>query len=53
MGGNWTAKIEYLYYDLGSTTITTTVGGLDTWILETTGSLVRAGLNFRFGGLSY
>ncbi len=53
MGGNWTAKIEYLYYDLGSTTITTTVGGLDTWKLETDGSLVRAGINFRFGGLSY
>jgi outer membrane immunogenic protein len=53
MGGNWTAKLEYLYYDLGSTTVTTTVGGIDTWTLDTSGSLVRAGLNFRFGGLSY
>jgi len=50
LGGPWTAKVEYLYYDLGSTTVTTTGGGLtNTWKVETDGSLVRAGLNYRFG----
>ncbi len=47
----WTAKIEYLYYDLGSTTVTTTTPIANTWTLDTTGSLVRAGLNYRFGTL--
>src|SRR5262249_1029411 len=42
---------EYLYFDLGSTTITTTVGGVDTWNLDTSGSMGRAGLNYRFGSL--
>jgi outer membrane immunogenic protein len=50
-GGAWTAKVEYLYYDLGSTSVTTNIGGaINTWTLETDGSLVRAGLNYRFGG---
>jgi outer membrane immunogenic protein len=46
----WTVKIEYLYYDLGSTTVTTNgAGGTNNWTLDTDGSLVRAGLNYRFG----
>jgi outer membrane immunogenic protein len=45
----WTAKVEYLYYDLGSVNVTTTAGGVSSnWTLDTTGSLVRAGLNYRF-----
>jgi outer membrane immunogenic protein len=49
LGGPWTAKVEYLYYDLGSTNVTTSVGGLtNTWNVDTDGSLVRAGLNYRF-----
>jgi outer membrane immunogenic protein len=51
LGGPWTAKIEYLYYDLGSTNVTTNVNGLvNNWDVQTDGSLVRAGLNYRFGG---
>lgn len=50
LGGPWTAKVEYLYYDLGSKTITTTgSGGSTTWKADTDGSLVRAGINYRFG----
>lgn len=49
-GGGWTAKVEYLYYDLGSKTVTTAAGGVTSnWTVETDGSLVRAGLNYRFG----
>jgi outer membrane immunogenic protein len=50
VGGPWTFKAEYLYYDLGSETITTTGTGATTWNVDTDGSLVRAGLNYRFGG---
>jgi outer membrane immunogenic protein len=48
LGGAWTAKVEYLYYDLGSRTVTTNDGS--NWTLETDGQLVRAGVNYRFGG---
>lgn len=49
--GAWTAKIEYLFYDLGSTDLTTPAGaGLPAtnWSVDTDGSLVRAGINYRF-----
>jgi len=50
LGARWTAKVEYLYYDLGSTTVTTSgAGGTNNWSTDTDGSLVRAGLNYRFG----
>jgi outer membrane immunogenic protein len=51
---NWTAKIEYLYYDLDPQSVTGirtppapffTRSGFDT-----TGHMVRVGLNYRFGG---
>jgi outer membrane immunogenic protein len=53
--GNWSVKLEYLYYDLGSTV---TVAGIRTPVLpalftvndqDVNGHLVRAGLNYRFG----
>jgi outer membrane immunogenic protein len=41
--------VEYLYYDLGNENVTTTGGGItNTWKTETDGSMVRAGLNYRF-----
>jgi outer membrane immunogenic protein len=49
--GAWTAKIVYLYYDLGAVTLTTPAGtgiGANTWNVETDGSMVRAGINYRF-----
>ncbi len=51
--GAWTAKVEYLYYDLGSIDVTvpaSALGGANTWNIETDGSLVRAGINYRFNG---
>ncbi len=49
--GAWTAKVEYLYFDLGAVNVTTPPGsgiGANTWNIETDGSLVRAGINYRF-----
>jgi outer membrane immunogenic protein len=48
----WTAKLEYLYYDLGSATAyssTSNSGGPNSWTIDTDGSLVRVGINYRFG----
>jgi outer membrane immunogenic protein len=60
LGGNWTAKVEYLYMDLGSTA--TTLNGTlpavganpaQPFTFATTtnirDNIVRAGLNYRFG----
>jgi outer membrane immunogenic protein len=52
---NWSAKLEYLYYDLGSRTavgIQTNPLGPDfaTYRAKTDGHIVRVGLNYRFGG---
>ncbi|PDT87009.1 hypothetical protein CO669_27535 [Bradyrhizobium sp. Y36] len=49
---NWSAKAEYLYYDLGSRTITggqTNPVGADfaTYNFSTRGSIVKAGLNYK------
>jgi len=55
VAGNWTAKLEYLYYDLGSVEVL----GVRTPVLPTLftvndqdvrGHIVRFGLNYRFGG---
>jgi len=54
--GAWSAKVEYLYYDIGSVSMTTpstsSLGG-NTWNVETDGSLVRAGINYRFNGFRF
>jgi len=51
LSNSWTWKIEYLYYDLGASTISgrTTNGTRFNWKTETDGQLVRAGVNYRFG----
>ena len=55
LAGNWSAKVEYLYLDLGSQTITfpidfglgfTNVNTIETKFRD---HVVRAGLNYRFG----
>ncbi len=53
---NWSAKVEYLYYDLGRLTAPTAlyvVPGVSASTLTTsvrnTGHIVRAGVNYRFG----
>ena len=53
---NWSAKVEYLYYDLGSTNASVPLGGgsplLYSSALLTTasynGQIVRVGLNYHF-----
>jgi outer membrane immunogenic protein len=57
IGGNWTAKLEYLYIDLGSvsgvflTPIVTPSGGLATlsYSSHITDNILRVGVNYKFG----
>jgi outer membrane immunogenic protein len=52
---NWSAKIEYLYVDLGSFSNTFTGLGVFTPVAlstHVTDNIVRAGLNYHFGGPS-
>jgi outer membrane immunogenic protein len=58
IGGNWTAKLEYLWVDLGRTSgsFATTLAGLGGGVLTSTYSsritdnIVRVGVNYKFGG---
>jgi outer membrane immunogenic protein len=53
---NWTAKVEYLFVDLGNTTCNTSANcGFDAGIASNnsvsfTESMIRAGVNFKFNG---
>ena len=52
-GGGWSAKLEYLYVDLGKTEFTIATPGLGTIASETrrtTDNIVRVGLNYKWGG---
>lgn len=54
--GRWSAKVEYLYFDLGEHNLTMPLNTAPTFIqfipkFENTSSIVRAGLNYRFTGL--
>lgn len=51
--GKWTAKAEYLYYDMGRDTVTVQGTGVFTGTTysasqKTAGHILRAGLNYRF-----
>jgi outer membrane immunogenic protein len=58
ISGNWTAKIEYLYIDLGTvsgsfgTSLTAPSGALATssYSSHITDNILRVGVNYRFGG---
>jgi outer membrane immunogenic protein len=55
---NWSAKIEGLYYDLGSfSTSGTAVPGITSFIggknFDAKGAIVRVGLNWRFNGFGH
>ena len=51
VGGNWTAKIEYLYVDLGSINQAFVLGGIPHVLgTEVRQSIFRAGVNYRIGG---
>src|SRR5579871_4274477 len=55
LGGNWTAKLEYLYVDLGSTTdsfVASNFKNVDVVHATVHDNLVRAGVNYRFGDSS-
>ena len=45
--GNWSAKLEYLYVDLGSANLGTTAVANNVTFKE---NIVRAGLNYKFSG---
>jgi len=47
---NWSAKVEYLYADFGSSAATTytPVGGISTGATERNVNIVRAGINYHF-----
>jgi len=51
-GGGWSAKLEYLWVDLGSVTSTTSVAGfvVDSYSSRVTDNIVRIGLNYKLGG---
>jgi outer membrane immunogenic protein len=52
-GGGWSAKLEYLYIDLGKTEHSFGTIGLGTIAMETRGTtdnVVRLGMNYRWGG---
>ncbi|HSK29723.1 MAG TPA: outer membrane beta-barrel protein, partial [Candidatus Limnocylindria bacterium] len=48
---NWTAKVEYAYFDFGTldTTGTSTFTKRETQSIDVTAHSVRVGLNYRFG----
>jgi outer membrane immunogenic protein len=46
---NWTAKLEYLYVDLGNMSCTANCGLAVPFTVPLTENVVRAGVNFKFG----
>lgn len=48
--GNWSAKAEYLYVDLGRFNCGVSCNGLPTDNVSMHDNVVRAGVNYRFGG---
>jgi outer membrane immunogenic protein len=52
-GGGWSAKVEYLYIDLGKLeqTVTFPLAGVNaTFNSRVTDNIVRVGLNYKWGG---
>jgi len=56
-GGGWSAKVEYLYMDLGKLeqTITFPLAGITAanFNSRVTDNIVRVGLNYKWGGYGY
>lgn len=46
---NWTAKVEYLYVDLGNVSCAINCGPAVPFTVPLTENIVRAGVNFKFG----
>jgi outer membrane immunogenic protein len=50
IAGPWTAKVEYLYTDLGTMSCSiATCGGVGTTDVDFTANILRGGINYRFG----
>jgi len=51
LGGGWSAKLEYLYVDLGKNTTTAVFDGVTIASVDSkfTDNIVRVGLNYKFG----
>jgi outer membrane immunogenic protein len=45
---HWSAKAEYMYYDLGSASYTIDTTGFGVVDAKTTGNTVRVGVNYHF-----
>jgi outer membrane immunogenic protein len=52
IGGNWTAKLEYLYVDLGtvSSSYALPITNVISYSSHVTDNVLRVGLNYKFGG---
>jgi len=51
IGGNWTARLEYLYVDLGTVSGSFAVPvGISTYSSHITDNILRVGINYKFGG---
>jgi outer membrane immunogenic protein len=52
IGGGWTAKLEYLYVDLGTETVTLNLANVAAATLDRkfSDNIVRVGFNYRWGG---
>jgi outer membrane immunogenic protein len=52
IGGNWTAKLEYLYVDLGTVSSSYTLPSTNiiSYSSRITDNVLRVGLNYKFGG---
>jgi len=53
IGGNWTARLEYLYVDLGTVNGTFTLAPATTFTTYSsriTDNILRVGVNYKFGG---
>ncbi len=53
-GGGWSAKLEYLYVDLGKNTFNIVDAGVVVFSSESrvTDNIVRVGLNYKWGGIA-
>jgi len=52
IGGNWTAKLEYLYVDLGTVSSSYTLPSTNviSYGSHVTDNVLRVGVNYKFGG---
>jgi outer membrane immunogenic protein len=50
IAGNWTAKLEYLYVDLGTVSGSFATNLVSNFSSRITDNILRAGINYKFGG---